>query len=120
MNPLDSRPKLREVAYLVQWITNLFLGIVSIVLVALHDNPLWWVIVQAVFNFVWTYLGITAKNNVSYNEYETSDAYVEPEVEDAEPTPVNDATVEDEGTVDSPAEVEDPEHGQFVDQGGND
>lgn len=65
MNPLDSYPNLRRILYVVQWLTNLVLGIVSIVLVALGDNPMWWVIVQAVFNFVWTYTGLTAQTNVA-------------------------------------------------------
>lgn len=106
MNPLDSRPKLREAAYLIQWIVNLVLGIASIVLVALSQNPLWWVIVQAVFNFVWTYLGITAQSNVTQNtDYDENDDYIEPEVEDAQPSPVADT---------------DPDRSAFVDESDND
>lgn len=65
MNPLANNPKARQVLYLAQWIVNGVLGIVSIVLVALHQNPVWWVIVQAVFNFVWTYTGLAAQTNVT-------------------------------------------------------
>jgi len=65
MNPLDAHPKARRAAYLAQWTVNLVLGVVSIVLVAQDQNPQWWIITQAVFNFLWTYLGLTAQHNVT-------------------------------------------------------
>lgn len=65
MNPFDLYPGARKAAYFIQWLSNLILGIVSIVLVALGENPMWWIITQAVFNFIWSYTGLTAQANVS-------------------------------------------------------
>lgn len=70
MNPLANNPQARQVLYLAQWIVNGILGIVSIVLVAIHHNPLWWIIVQAIFNFVWTYTGVAAQTNVTGTDIE--------------------------------------------------
>lgn len=64
MNPLDQYPAVRKALYVVQWLVNLVLGTVGVVLVALGDSPLWFVITGAALNFVWTYTGITASGNV--------------------------------------------------------
>lgn len=82
MNPLDNYPKARTVAYFLQWVINGVLGITSIVLVSLDMNPTWWIITQAVFNFLWTYLGLTAQKNVTQPEPDYSADWV---YEDNEP-----------------------------------
>lgn len=63
MNPFDIYPELRKVGYLVQWVVNLMLGILAVVLTVLGESPVWFIIVTAVFNFVWTYTGLTAQVN---------------------------------------------------------
>lgn len=65
MNPLDQYPAIRQKLYLVQWLVNLVLGALGVVLVALSESPVWFVITSAVFNFVWTYTGLTAQKNTS-------------------------------------------------------
>lgn len=64
MNPLEQYPAIREKLYIVQWLVNLVLGALGIVLVTLGESPLWYVITTAVFNFVWSYTGLTAQQNV--------------------------------------------------------
>lgn len=64
MNPLDQYPAIRQHLYLAQWVVNLALGVVGIVLTSLGQSPVWFVITSAAFNFVWTYAGITAQTNV--------------------------------------------------------
>ena len=63
MNPINEYPALRRALYLVQWIVNLALGATAVVLTALGESPLWYVITTGVFNFVWTYTGLTAQAN---------------------------------------------------------
>lgn len=63
MNPFDLYPGARKALYVLQWIVNLVLGIIAIILTALGRSPEWFVITGAVFNFVWTYTGITAQAN---------------------------------------------------------
>lgn len=70
MNPLDRYPKVRAALYDVQWVVNLILGIIAIVLTAKGMSPEWFIILGAVFNFVWTYTGITAKQNVDTDPQE--------------------------------------------------
>lgn len=65
MNPLDNYPKVREYLYMLQWIVNLILGVIGVVITILGESPLWYIITTAVFNFIWTYSGITAKSNVN-------------------------------------------------------
>lgn len=65
MNLLEKYPKVREALYDVQWVVNLLLGIAGVVLTILGQSPLWYVIVVAVFNFVWSYTGTVARANVS-------------------------------------------------------
>lgn len=67
-NPLNEYPRLREYAYLFQWIVNLILLVIGIVLTALGMSPMWWVIAQLVANGVWGYLGLTAQANVTGND----------------------------------------------------
>lgn len=64
MNPLDEYPEVRKAMYLVQWVVNGGLGIAGIVLTILGESPQWFIILTAVFNFVWTYSGVTAQNNI--------------------------------------------------------
>lgn len=65
MNPLEQYPAIRKHLYLAQWVVNLILGVIGVVLVALGESPLWFVITTAAFNFVWSYTGVTAQSNVS-------------------------------------------------------
>lgn len=66
MNPLNEYPALRKIAYIFQWVVNLALGILAIVF--LNDStpgvPQWFVITGLVFNFIWSYTGLTAQQNV--------------------------------------------------------
>lgn len=76
-NPLNEYPKLRKAAYAFQWVVNLVLGIIAIVLATLGDSPMWFLITGAVFNFVWSYTGLTAQANVTEtyeHDYEPLDA----------------------------------------------
>lgn len=63
MNPLDNYPGARKALYLLQWVVNLALGITALVLTTQSQSPEWFVLTGAVFNFVWTYTGITAQTN---------------------------------------------------------
>lgn len=68
MNPLNQYPKARKVAYAIQWVVNGIMGIIGIILTAnygLDGVPAWYVTANLVFNFVWTYTGLTAQSNVS-------------------------------------------------------
>ena len=65
MNPLNRYPGLRSALYLVQWVVNGILGAIAVVLVALGESPLWFVITSGVFNFLWSYAGLTAQGNVT-------------------------------------------------------
>lgn len=62
-NPLTEYPRLRKAAYAVQWVVNLALGVTAIVLTSLGQSPLWFVITTGAFNFVWSYLGLTAQSH---------------------------------------------------------
>lgn len=73
MNPLEQYPQARKALYMVQWVVNLALGIVAIVLTTQGQSPEWFVITGAVFNFVWTYTGLTAASNVVEPELEPGD-----------------------------------------------
>lgn len=72
-NPITEYPSLRRALYLIQWVVNLILGISAIVLTAMGDSPAWFLIVGAVFNFVWTYTGITAQANTEGGQSYESD-----------------------------------------------
>lgn len=63
MNPLDQYPAARRIAYLIQWMVNLVLGVIAVVLTSLGESPLWFVITTGAFNFIWTYTGLTAQTN---------------------------------------------------------
>lgn len=65
MNPLDEYPRARKVLYLVQWVITGILGVIAVVLVALGESPLWFVIANGAFNFIWSYAGVTAQGNVT-------------------------------------------------------
>lgn len=68
-NPVESSPTLRRNLYLAQWVVNGILGVVGVVLTALGESPVWYVITTAVFNFVWTYTGIAARGNVTVPQH---------------------------------------------------
>ena len=65
MNPLDQYPVIRRYLYLVQWVANLVMGVIAVVLVTKGLNPEWFIILTAAFNFIWTYTGLTAQGNVT-------------------------------------------------------
>ena len=67
-NPINEYPALRKHLYLVQWVVNLALGVTGIVLAAQNESPMWFIITGSVFNFVWTYSGLTARANVVGDE----------------------------------------------------
>ena len=65
MNPLEQYPAVRKVLYIVQWLTNLVMGVLGIVF--LNDTapgvPQEFTVVGLVLAFVWTYTGLTAATN---------------------------------------------------------
>ena len=69
MNPLDRYPRAREVAYFIQWTVNGFLTIAAVVFATLgtrlEDLPRWYLLVLAIAPALWTYLGLTAQQNVT-------------------------------------------------------
>lgn len=67
MNPLDQYPGVRKALYIFQWVVNLALGVLGVVFTAQGLSPQWFVIVGLVFNFIWSYTGITAAANVTPN-----------------------------------------------------
>ena len=83
MNPLDQYPAIRRYLYLVQWVVNLVMGVIAVVLLAKGQTPESFIIVTAAFNFIWTYTGLTAQGNVTETnrpelfEHEISDEHSE-------------------------------------------
>lgn len=67
-NPLTEYPGLRKFAYLLQWVVNLILGVIAIVLTAKGLSPEWFIITTGALNFVWTYLGLTAQARVEVTD----------------------------------------------------
>lgn len=65
MNPLNTYPGARKIAYLIQWVVTGVLGILGVIYAAQDTAPRWFVIAGAVASFVWTYLGLTAQSNVT-------------------------------------------------------
>ena len=68
MNPLNDLPGVRKVLYLVQWVINGILVIAGVVFVtqgtSTEELPDWYVLALAVGPVLWTYLGLTAQQNV--------------------------------------------------------
>lgn len=68
MNPLDRYPAARSALYMLQWVVNGVLTIAGVVFVAtdtgLDQLPSWYVVALAVAPALWTYLGLTAQQNV--------------------------------------------------------
>lgn len=68
MNPLNDVPGVRKVLYVVQWIVNGVLVVAGAVFLAngteAADLPKWYLLAVAVGPVLWTYLGITAQQNV--------------------------------------------------------
>lgn len=72
MNPLNDMPQVRKVLYVIQWVLN---GIATVLgayfAVATEKGvdqlPEWYVISLAVLPVLWTYLGLTASQNVQTN-----------------------------------------------------
>jgi hypothetical protein len=64
MNPLDHHPRIRQVAYYVQFVVA---GLVLLTGIGYSaaDAPLptWYVVVAAVTSGAWSYLGLTAAQN---------------------------------------------------------
>lgn len=83
MNPLDQYPAIRERLYLVQWAVNGIMGAVAVVLTALGQSPLWYIIATGVLNFVWSYTGTVAANNIT----PSIDAPTHPDLDDIVQTP---------------------------------
>jgi hypothetical protein len=70
VNPLSEYPQVRKAAYIFQWAVNLILGILGIVFLNTYDEmPEWFIIAGLVFNFIWSYTGLTAQQNMpSYED----------------------------------------------------
>jgi hypothetical protein len=83
VNPLNEYPTIRRYAYLFQWVVNLALGILGIVFLNIYTQmPEWFLITGLVFNFLWSYTGLTAQQNVpSYRDVVEGDA-PPPDLED--------------------------------------
>lgn len=68
MNPLDRYPAVRSALYMVQWVVNGILTIAGTVFVArgvpIDRLPEWYVLALAISPVLWTYLGLTAQQNV--------------------------------------------------------
>lgn len=68
MNPLNEHPELRKKAYLVQWVVNGVLAVAGAYFVATgvsaDDLPSWYLTVLGVGPVLWSYLGLTAQQNV--------------------------------------------------------
>lgn len=68
MNPLNDLPAVRKVLYVVQWIINGILVVSGVVFLtqgtSTEELPDWYVLALAVGPVLWTYLGITAQQNV--------------------------------------------------------
>jgi hypothetical protein len=76
VNPLNEYPKVRKAAYIFQWAVNLVLGVLGIVFLNTYDEvPEWFIIAGLVFNFIWSYTGLTAQQNMpSYENVVEGDA----------------------------------------------
>lgn len=68
MNPLEQYPSIRKNLYIAQWLVNLVLGCIAVVLTIMGNSPMWYVITTAVFNFIWSYTGMTAQSNTHVEE----------------------------------------------------
>lgn len=68
MNPLDNLPQVRKVLYVIQWVLNGAATVLGAFFAAsdrtVNQLPDWYVISLAVLPVLWTYLGITASQNV--------------------------------------------------------
>lgn len=71
MNPLNSRPQIRNALYIVQWLVNGVLTVAGAYFAidgtGLDALPRWYVVALAVGPVLWTYLGLTASANVPGN-----------------------------------------------------
>lgn len=67
-NPLNEHPKVREVAYDIWWGVSGVVGVALTVYTAQGDVPNWLNWVVAAVAFSGTYLGFTAKHNVTGND----------------------------------------------------
>lgn len=64
-NPLDDFPRLRQVAYYVQFVVAGAIMLAGVGFAAAEaDLPTWYVVVAAVTQGAWSYLGLTAGRNV--------------------------------------------------------
>lgn len=69
MNPLDKYPRVRAYLYLIQWIVNGLIAVLTAVftfqygLTEIDQWPQWFLGIIAVAPVLWTYLGLTAQQN---------------------------------------------------------
>jgi len=65
MNPLNDYPQARKVLYIIQWVVN---GVITIAgayyLLADQTPDKWYLIAAGLGPVLWTYLGLTAQQNV--------------------------------------------------------
>ncbi len=68
MNPLNSYPQVRKALYTIQWIVGGVLTVAgayfALSQTGIDDLPRWYVITAGLSPVLFTYLGITAQQNV--------------------------------------------------------
>lgn len=64
-NPLDRHPRIRQFAFDIQWVANLVMAVLAFVLSSMEISPLWFLILAGSLNIIWSYLGLTARGNVT-------------------------------------------------------
>jgi hypothetical protein len=86
MNPLNNYPQVRAILYLIQWVVN---GVIAVLSAAFgfvyglpDDWPMWFLGVLAVAPVLWTYLGLTAQQNTpallrapKYHDHDGEEVY---------------------------------------------
>lgn len=65
MNPLNNYPEARKFLYLIQWVVNGVIVVAGAFYVLQDQSPdQWYVLVAGLGPVLWTYLGLTAQQNV--------------------------------------------------------
>lgn len=72
MNPLNDKPQVRKALYTLQWVANGVLVLAGAYFAATGSSldalPQWYVVSLALAPVLWTYLGLTAQQNVDTPE----------------------------------------------------
>lgn len=65
MNPLNDLPEVRKYLYMIQWVVNGVIVLAGAYYTLTDADPAkWYLIVAGLGPVLWTYLGITAQQNV--------------------------------------------------------